>query len=375
MKFNFGLLFRFAALCAAFALLLPTAGVAQRFAAIGDYGFAGDAERDVARLVKSWNPEFIITLGDNNYDSGEARTIDANIGQYYHDFISPYAGTYGPGAPENRFFPSLGNHDIYTRHGRAYLDYFALPGKERYYEFVRGQVHFFVLNSNPFESDGIRATSRQARWLREQMAASTSPWKVVYFHHAAYSSGSHGSDEALRWPFKEWGASLVLAGHDHHYERLIVDGLTYCVNGLGGRSLYGLTTPVEGSQVRFNADYGAQLFDASADSLRLQFYTRAGQLIDSFTLRPGLSVEPELLGVFPTPFSENAKVEFSLPAPDNVQITLLDAAGRQVAVLHNGPRRPGRQEVVWSRKGLAAGTYFVQLSSGQFKPRKRTVVL
>ncbi|MFC7668158.1 hypothetical protein ACFQT0_12760 [Hymenobacter humi] len=77
---------------------------AQRFAAIGDYGYASPAERDVAQLVKSWKPEFIITLGDNNYDAGEARTIDANIGQYYHEFIGSYRGSYGPGAAENRFF-------------------------------------------------------------------------------------------------------------------------------------------------------------------------------------------------------------------------------------------------------------------------------
>src|SRR3990172_1293347 len=68
------------------------------FAVIGDYGSAGKAELDVANQVKSWNPDFIVTTGDNNYDSGSASTIDANIGQYYHDFIFPYTGSYGAGA-------------------------------------------------------------------------------------------------------------------------------------------------------------------------------------------------------------------------------------------------------------------------------------
>ena len=80
-----------------------------RFAVIGDYGDAGEPEADVAALVKSWNPEFIITTGDNNYPSGAAETIDENIGQYYHEFIS-LPGTYGEGADTNRFFLSC-NHD------------------------------------------------------------------------------------------------------------------------------------------------------------------------------------------------------------------------------------------------------------------------
>ncbi|MEJ7663866.1 MAG: hypothetical protein WKG07_32195 [Hymenobacter sp.] len=50
--------------------LLAGSAAAQRFAAIGDYGYAGPAERDVAALIKSWSPDFIITLGDNNVRPG-----------------------------------------------------------------------------------------------------------------------------------------------------------------------------------------------------------------------------------------------------------------------------------------------------------------
>jgi tartrate-resistant acid phosphatase type 5 len=358
------------------ALLVSWSAHGQHFAAIGDFGHAGDPERDVAQLVKSWNPEFIITLGDNNYEEGAASTIDANIGQYYHEFIFPYRGQYGRGATINRFFPSLGNHDLASSQGQPHLTYFELPGQERYYDFVRGQVQFFVLNSNSSEPDGTSRTSRQAQWLKARLAASTSPWKVVYMHHPPYSSGSHGSSTALRWPYREWGASLVLSGHDHHYERLVVDGLLYCVNGLGGRSTYELSKPTAGSLLRYNEDYGAQLFDASADSLRWRFYTRAGQLIDSFTLRPGLSVEPQLLGVYPTPLLEISQIEFSLPADEaQVEVRVLDALGRVVATLHQGPLRAGRHQLRWTRGGLAPGTYLVQLRSGRYEPAMRTVAL
>src|SRR5258706_161868 len=84
---------------------------------IGDFGAAAEGptaasnELAVANLVKRWNPDFIVSLGDNNYPGGAALTIDPNIGQFYHEYIFPYQGAYGSGAATNRFFPCLGNHD------------------------------------------------------------------------------------------------------------------------------------------------------------------------------------------------------------------------------------------------------------------------
>src|SRR5689334_21114370 len=89
---------------------LPSTNVT--FAVIGDYGSAVYPEEgQVAAMVHSWNPDFIITVGDNNYEDGFAADIDNNIGQYYHDFIFPYTGSYGQGATTNKFWPLLGNHD------------------------------------------------------------------------------------------------------------------------------------------------------------------------------------------------------------------------------------------------------------------------
>ncbi len=79
-----------------------------KFAVIGDFGLDGSAEADVSALIHGWKPDFILTVGDNNYPDGAASTIDDNIGKYYHDYISPYVGSFGPGADINRFFPTLG---------------------------------------------------------------------------------------------------------------------------------------------------------------------------------------------------------------------------------------------------------------------------
>jgi len=258
-----------------------------RFAVIGDYGKAGQNAADVAEMVLSWEPDLIITTGDNNYNHGEASTIDENIGQYYHSYIYPYYGEYGEGADgENRFFPSLGNHDWETDEAQAYFDYFTLPGNERYYEFVTGPVHFFALNGTYSEPDGINSQSVQAAWLREGLANSTAAWQIVYMHMPPYSSGRQGANPVMQWDYKAWGADAVISGHDHTYERIVIDGLPYFVNGTGGNGLYGFSTPVPGSEFRYNRNFGAMLVEATEDYMTFEFYSvyEGGTLIDSYTI-------------------------------------------------------------------------------------------
>ncbi|MEA2697933.1 MAG: tartrate-resistant acid phosphatase type 5 [Myxococcales bacterium] len=262
-----------------------TPATTTRFAVIGDYGDGGPNEMAVSVLVKQWKPAFILTTGDNNYPQGAAETIDANIGAAYHDFIAPYLGRFGCGGDRNRFFPSLGNHDWVAEDARPYLEYFQLPGNERYYDSVWGDIHFFAIDSDAHEPDGTDVASAQARWLQQRLAASTARWQVVYMHHPPYSSGPHGPSPQMRWPFKEWGADLVLAGHDHIYERLTVDGLPYVVDGLGGATFYALGPPLPASQVRFTDGAGALLMDADATSLHARFQTVDGRIVDDFTLR------------------------------------------------------------------------------------------
>ncbi|MDD5110571.1 MAG: metallophosphoesterase [Patescibacteria group bacterium] len=260
-----------------------------RFAVIGDYGQAGQAESDVANLIRGQNVDFVITTGDNNYDLGSAATIDANIGQYFHQYIAPYTGSYGAGASTNRFFPTLGNHEYYTAGAVPYFNYFTLPGNERYYDYVWGSVHFFAINSDTNEPDGITATSVQAQWLRDKLAASTAPFKIVYFHHAPYSSGTtHGSYLALQWPFRDWGADLVLVGHEHNYERVVRDGLTYVVIGNCGKSLYPFaSTLIAGSQTHYNLDHGALFGEVDGGVMNFVALNRTGREFDRFSITSG----------------------------------------------------------------------------------------
>lgn len=261
------------------------APAALRFAVIGDYGMEGEPAAAVSGLVASWAPEFLITTGDNNYPDGAAETIDRNIGQYYSAFIAPYKGAFGQGAAENRFFPVLGNHDWVVGYPEPYLAYFSLPGNGRYYSLERGPVGLFALDSMPGEPDGWTLDSPQAGWLQAALAASSAPWKIVVMHHPPFSSGHHGSSDWMQWPFAAWGARLVLAGHDHSYERIRRDGITYVVNGLGGAARYAAGWgPVEGSQIFFNADHGAMLIEADATQVQARFIARDERVIDEFRL-------------------------------------------------------------------------------------------
>ncbi len=323
------------------------------FAVIGDYGNSGAGERTVANMVKTWSPQAILTLGDNNYPVGSAATIDANIGQYYQEYIGNYRGNYGAGSPTNRFFPVLGNHDWETSGAQPYFNYFTLPGNERYYDFVLDNVHFFALDSDPNEPDGISSSSVQALWLRDGVARSQSTFKVVYFHHAPYSSG--GSTAIIRWPFKQWGVNAVIAGHQHQYERLDVDDMTYIVNGLGGAEITSFNAPIGGSIFRYNTDFGAMRLVTSPTTLKFEFLSIAGggTLVDSYTLGANGVANDNLVNATPlsgsglTAWGKNLGATFEIAEPFNIAAT-------------------GGKSVWWSWTTPSTGTVTVATAGSDF---------
>jgi hypothetical protein len=118
-------------------------------------------------------------------------------------------------------------------------------------------VHFVALDTERAFQDTTRRAAQLA-WLRDDLAATSKPWKVVYFHRAPYSAdGEHGSDLTVRQTFgpifEEFGVQVALTGHEHMYERTVPlrvstdrthQAVTYFVAGGGGARLYpaGLAT-------------------------------------------------------------------------------------------------------------------------------------
>lgn len=208
------------------------------WAHISDYGFDYPQRTDIANLVKSWNPDFIASAGDN-WQSGSTNaltSLDNKTGSYYHDFIFPYIGAYGAGATEQRFLACPGNHDHTPPGGGPiipatyrlpmYASYFNVPGVN--YEVVKWPVHFFLVDNTDYLVGGdATENGYTAQWLRERLAASTAPWKVVVMHYGPWASGvGHIMYTTRRWPFKAWGADILFSGHTHIYERFMFpDGL------------------------------------------------------------------------------------------------------------------------------------------------------
>lgn len=231
---------------------LPTTAAAQttvKFAALGDIGNSSNAAA-VAQMTRNRGAQFILMLGDLCYGSLPLATqVNANYS------VEKSAGKLWPVLNNHEFDDACGGGNMAS----GYRACFSLPNNERYYDFKRGPVHFFAINSDT-EPDGTSATSKQALWLKGKLAATTSPWQIVFFHHPPYSSGSeHGSTGYMQWPFEAWGADAVLSGHDHDYERIMRDvngdgvKIPYIVSGLGGRSRRSFGTTVAGSVKRYNS--------------------------------------------------------------------------------------------------------------------------
>lgn len=301
--------------------------------------FTNDAEQAaVYNLMNSWNPDALVTVGDNIYFRGNetkgttnysvfsaSQAFDIAIGQYYHNYIKYPSGSascfVGSQSSVNRYFPSVGNHDWNwdaTADGGAstlagYTGYFELPGanvpvgsvssgNERYYDFIQGDAHFFMISSDPDREayptrDGITAppendgttvpnttSQKQAKWLKDALAASTAKWKFVVFHHPPYSS-SGSIITSMRWPFRLWGADAVLDGHVHAYERIKHDSIPYITSGLGGRSRDGdiWPRPAEG-MAWFRQEDGALKATIDDRTASFVFYTAGGREVDSVYL-------------------------------------------------------------------------------------------
>jgi hypothetical protein len=266
-----------------------TGGPTIRFAVFGDYGTGSAEEGAVAALVASLGVDFVVTTGDNIQLDG---TYDDLVGAFYSAYIGNYRGAFGPGSTSNRFFPVLGNHDYTNGTGGAgYYEFFTLPGAgfasssgtERYYDFVWGPVQFFAL-------DAYAGTTVQRAWLEAGLAASTTPWQVVVLHFPPYCSSGAGSSEWMQWPYEAWGADAVLSGHDHVYERLLLDingdgtQIPYIVTGLGGADIGTFGSPLSESVARYNASHGTLSVDACDAGMTFTFHSVGGAIVDRYSL-------------------------------------------------------------------------------------------
>jgi len=268
--------------------LMVGAGDIASCAEEGDEATAALLDRFVAA-----RPDLqVFTLGDNVYPVGAAS-----------EFADCYAPTWG--RHKARTLPVLGNHDARTDRGRPYHEYFGPRagewGKSRSVETLGGWT-FITLNSNCDQVD-CTESGEQAQWLRgvlegvEGKGAEVEARRActaLLWHHPRFSSGPHG-DEAEMQP--AWALAvaaqveLVMAGHDHGYERFspldtdghpTAAGPIHLVVGTGGKHAYPFGSPREGSQARFTGLPAVVALDLSDTGFRGAFIGADEGVRDTF---------------------------------------------------------------------------------------------
>ena len=159
------------------------------------------------------------------------------------------------------------------------IDLFRLP-RRGWYSYALGTWHVIVLNSNCDKIGGCERGSAQWRWLQADLAAHRNTCTLAYWHHPRFSSGGHGSDITYA-PF--WDllarakADVVLAGHDHDYERFApLRGIRSFVVGTGGKSHYPFLLPRPGSVARTADTFGVLRLTLWAGSYGWRFLPVAG---------------------------------------------------------------------------------------------------
>ena len=218
--------------------------------AAGDIGECGFGALQTGALLDALNAGLILAVGDLAYPNGSA----AN----FRDCYDPAWGRH-----KDRTRPVPGNHEYENAEKSAdpYFDYFGAVAGTRglgYYAFSAGSWRIIALNSEiPFG-----AGSAQMTWLRSELQTYRTQCTLAYWHRPLFSSGPNGPqvDTKILWTtLNEFGADVVLNGHDHLYERFATQdadgrasttGMREFIVGTGGAHLYTPVGVAANSQVR-----------------------------------------------------------------------------------------------------------------------------
>jgi Calcineurin-like phosphoesterase len=264
----------------------PPSGADPVVVAAGDISPRCTADRCGARatsdLVLSIDPAAVLALGDLQYPAGALS-----------DFRSYYDKTWG--RFKDKTFPAPGNHEYITEGAQGYFGYFGPAARREgrsYYSFDLGEWHLISLDSMAAHDPG----SDQVAWLKADLTASRHRCVLAYWHHPRFSSGrQHGNDRSVSTFWKALYAAraeVVLAGHEHNYERFeplrpdgkpAQGGLRQFVVGSGGASHYAFGPAVPGSAFRNNTDFGVLRLVLGPQGYGWRFVNTDGVVLDSGT--------------------------------------------------------------------------------------------
>jgi len=246
------------------------------FVGAGDIAVCGSGQAETTAKLLDKIAGTVFTVGDNAYPSG----TEQQFSRCYHQSW---------GRHRDRTRPSPGNHDYVTDQAAPYFRYFganAGPSGRGYYSYKLGAWHILSLNSN---TNARYWGAEQERWLIKELASHKAECRLAYWHHPLFSSGApHGNQVHMRRLFKilqAYGTDVVLAGHDHIYERFAPQnaegradpkGIRQFVVGTGGEKLYDLGSARPNSQARNGADHGVLKLTLHSQGYDWEFVPVAG---------------------------------------------------------------------------------------------------
>lgn len=217
----------------------------------------------------------VLTLGDNTYPVGRPE-----------EFNNCYEPTWGKF--KDSTLPSPGNHDYGMPSALGYYNYFeelAGPDRRGYYSKSMGNWLILSLNSN---REG-QPMQEQLLWLKQQLSSNKRSCILAYWHHPVHSSGGHGNNEIMQpaWAMLAAAkADLVLASHDHDYERMSPingsgerddkNGIRSFVVGTGGAKLTPMFFSKPTTEVRNNTVHGVLKLSLHANTYDWEFLPVAG---------------------------------------------------------------------------------------------------
>jgi len=281
-------------------LTIRVLGTAHRPDVVVDGLIVGDAPPADPTLVGAGDIAYCSLPGDNRtsdlLDAIPGRVFVAGDLAYPNGTAAQYRDCYDPtwGRWRLRTSPAVGNHEYNSPGAGPYWDYFgsrAGPRGKGWYAYDLGTWRIYALNAN-CDRVGCGPGSAQERWLRADLAANPRACVAAVMHQPLFSSGYHGGDPAVRplWEaLDDFGADVVLAGHDHDYERFApqtpagafsATGIREFVVGTGGAALRAFVTEQPNSEVREAGTHGVLRLTLRPSSYAWRFVPIAGQ---SFT--------------------------------------------------------------------------------------------
>jgi predicted phosphodiesterase len=243
------------------------------FVVLGDTRTQHDIHQAVVGQARALAPDFVLHTGDL-----------VGYGRRRHEWET-FFRIEQPLIAEAPLYPILGNHEEYALH---YFNLFILPDEERWYTFEYGNARFIGL-----QVDGYAAVDRwseQYRWLEETLAANRHPWLIAFFHIPPYSALSKDPEGLLARQYlipllEEHGVDIVLNGHHHNYQRIVVHGVTYLITGGGGAPIYEIRNPeAHNDLLAYRGDHHVVQITIEDDRLTGRAIDLDGEPFDRFTL-------------------------------------------------------------------------------------------